>query len=193
MPAQYLAIDWKQYHILARKLAVSILSQSHPCESIVAISRGGLTLGHLLSDLLRIPIATISIQSYADIQTQGEVTITAKLHAPIKGKRVLLVDDVSDSGKTLKRAVAYLKKLGPADITTATLFYKPRSIFRPDIFARQTSKWILFPYEPTEMIYLITKKMNEAGKSKAQIQHFLERLGYSDNFIAFVRRHYLKP
>ncbi|MFZ5845357.1 MAG: phosphoribosyltransferase [Patescibacteria group bacterium] len=192
MLTQYLPITWGQYHALTRKLAISLLSQPQPSHQIVAISRGGLTLGHLLSDFLRIPVSTITIQSYTDIQTQGEIVITARLQSPIRGKRVLLVDDVADSGRTLKRATSYLKKLAPADITAVTMFYKPHSVFRPDIFAKQTKKWILFPYEPTEMIYLITKKMTEAGKTKAQIQRFLERLGYNDNFIAFVRKYHLK-
>lgn len=192
MVTQYLPITWNQYHTLARKLAISILSQSPPVNAIVAISRGGLTLGHVLSDFLRIPISTVSIQSYTDIQTQGEITITAKLPTPIRGKNVLLVDDVSDSGKTLKRAVSYLRKLGPADITTATMFYKPHSLYRPDIYAKLTTKWILFPYEPTEMIYLITQNLTTEGKTKAQVQRFLERLGYTDEFIAFVRKHHLK-
>jgi hypoxanthine phosphoribosyltransferase len=191
MEIHYLPISWSEYHLLIRKLAVSILSQSPPFEHIVAISRGGLTLGHLLSDFLRIPVSSITIQSYSDLQKQGEVVLTSKLHTPIRGKRVLLVDDVSDSGKTLKRAVSYLKKLGPSEITTAAVFYKPHSIFRPDIFAHRTIKWIIFPYEPTEMILLITKSMGKKGKSKAQIQQLLERLNFTTDQIAFVRKYHL--
>jgi hypoxanthine phosphoribosyltransferase len=191
MAVRYLPIDWKEYHALARNLAASLLSQTPPFDLIVAISRGGLTLGHLLSDFLRIPIATITIQSYTDIQTHGEVTITEKLRTPIRGKRVILVDDVADSGKTMKRAMSYLKKLRPADITTATMFYKPHSDYRPDIYTKQTSAWILFPYELTEMIFLITRNMEKEGKSKTEIQTALESLGYTPEEITFVRKHFL--
>ena len=191
MAIQYLPISWNEYHTNTQKLAATLLDHTKPFEKIVAISRGGLTFGHLLSDLLRIPIATITIQSYTDIQAHGEIQITEKLHSPIRGKRILLVDDVSDSGKTLKRAITYLKRFGPASITTITMFYKPHSVYRPDFFARQTTKWILFPYEPTEMILLISKQMRAEGKSKAAIQQFLEKLKYSDDQIAFVRRHHL--
>lgn len=192
MGIQYLPVDWQTYHTIARKLASSILSQTPNVDEIVAISRGGLTLGHLLSDFLRIPISTISIQSYTDIQTHGEAKIAGKLKVPIAGKHILLVDDVSDSGKTLKRAVSYLKHLRPKEITTVTMFYKPHSIFRPDFFAKQTTCWVLFPYEPTEMIYLITQQMEKEGKSKASIQTFLEKLGYQNEEIAFVRKYHLK-
>ena len=191
MAVQYLPVSWNQYHSFAQKLAATILDHSEPIDQIVAISRGGLTLGHLMSDLLRIPIATITIQSYTDIQSQGELVISQKLHVPIRGKRILLVDDVADTGKTLVRAVKYLKRFGAKNITTVTMFYKPHSVYRPDYFAKQTSSWILFPYEPTEMIALITSQMKKDGKSKASIQNFLESLNYTDEQIAFVRRHYL--
>ena len=192
MKIKYLPVSWVYYHSYAQKLAAAMLKSGVRADQIVAISRGGLTLGHLLSDFLRIPISIITIQSYSDIQTHGEARLTAKLQNPISGKHILLVDDVSDSGKTLKRAVTYLRRAGAADITTVTMFYKPHSMFRPDYFATQTTKWILFPYEPTEMILLITKQMEKEGKSKARIQAFLERLKFSDSQIAFVRRHYIK-
>ncbi len=191
MAVEFLPISWTTYHTLTQKLAATILAQKESPDEIVGISRGGLTLGHILTDLLRIPISVIAIQSYTDIETQGEVKITSPLVTSIKGKHVLLVDDVADSGKTLERATGYLKEMGAKKITTVTLFYKPRSVFRPDYFAKQTTKWILFPYEPAEMILLITKQMQEEGKSKAQIQQFLEKLDYSQKQIAFVRKHHL--
>ncbi len=192
MAIHYLPVSWKTYHETARKLAAAILDHATPVDQIVAISRGGLTLGHLLTDLLRIPISVITIQSYTDIQASGEAVLTAKLQNSIKHKHILLVDDVSDSGKTLIRAIKYLKRCGPKHIATATMFYKPHSVYRPDYFAKQTTKWILFPYEPTEMILLITKQMQEAGKSKAEIQKFLQKLDYTEDQIGFVRRHYIK-
>lgn len=191
MTVQYLPISWNQYHSLAQKIAAAILDSRLHADEIVAISRGGLTFGHMLSDLLAVPISTITIQSYEDIQSQGEVKITAKLQKSVKGKRILLVDDVSDSGKTLKRAVSYLRRLGPKEIITAAMYHKPRSIFRPDFFADETSAWIIFPYELTETIMSVTKQMTEEGKTKAEVQTFLESLGYKAADIAFVRKHYL--
>lgn len=190
MAIHYLPISWREYHKTTQKLAASILSHNEPIDQIVAISRGGLTLGHLLTDLLRIPIAIITIQSYTDIQTSGEAVLTSKLQNPIKHKHILLVDDVSDSGKTMKRAIKYLTRAGASKITTVTMFYKPHSSYRPDYFAKQTTKWILFPYEPTEMILLITKQMEKDGASKADIQKFLKKLFYTDEQIMFVRKHY---
>jgi hypoxanthine phosphoribosyltransferase len=191
MAIHYLSPSWNNYSSLVQKLAAAILDQKIQVDEIVAISRGGLTLGRLLSDFLQTPISVISIQSYTDIQQQGVIKITGKLTSSIKNKRILLVDDVSETGKTFHRAMKYLKRFQPTSITTAVLYHKSHSTYRPDFFAVETTRWVLFPYEPTEMITLLTGKMQKEGKSKAEIQKFLERLGFSVNQIAFVRRHYI--
>lgn len=191
MAAQYLSVTWQEYHTLSLNLAATILSHNQTYDIIVAIARGGLSLGLILSDFLKTPVSTITIQSYTDIQRQGELTITSKLGMSIKGKRVLLVDDIADSGKTFKRSLSYLKRLQPTSITTVALFYKPHSTYRPDFYAKRTSAWILLPHEVTEWIYTFTKKMEAEGKTKAQIQNFLESLGYNDKQIAFVRKYHL--
>lgn len=189
---KYLPISWKTYHSLAQKLAAKISAGTDQPQEIVAIARGGLTLGHLLSDFLRIPISTITIQSYTDIQKQGELKITHGLQSDIAGKHVLLVDDVSDSGKTLKRATAYLSDFKPRKISVAALFLKPRSDFRPDFFAAETDRWILFPYEPTEMISLLMEKLEKEGKSREEIEIFLGSLKYSPDQIDFANQVLIK-
>jgi hypoxanthine phosphoribosyltransferase len=191
METKYLFTTWPEYHLLAQKLAAAIMNHSPKFDMIVAVSRGGLTLGHMLSDLLQLPVSTFAIQSYTDIQTQGTMKVTQQLGISITGKRVLLVDDVSDSGKTFKRATEYVKSCKPSDITTVAMFFKTRSIFRPDYFVKKTNRWIIFPYEPTEMIIQITKKMDSEGKSKAEIQDFLITLGFREGQIAFVRKHHI--
>lgn len=192
MAIDYLPVSWDQYHSYARQLAVQILTDKVAIDEVVAISRGGLTLGHLLTDLLHVPISTFTIQSYTDIQTQGEVKITKPLTTPIHDKHVLLVDDVSDSGKTIERAIQYLKTQQPKYVTTLTMFHKPHSVYKPDYFAQTSSAWILFPYEPTEMVASIMKRMQKEGKSEAEIDTFLTSLHYTKEAISFVKRFYAK-
>lgn len=192
MQIKYLPVTWKNYHALSQQIAAAILTREKPFNIIVAIGRGGLTFGHLISDFLRIPICSITIQSYTDIQKQGEVHITEELSSSISGKRVLLVDDIADTGTTLKRATTYINSFHPSVVTTATLFYKPHSTLRPDYYAKQTKSWILQPFEVTEWVYTFTKTMASEGKSKAEIQTFLEHLGYTPDQIKFVRRHHIQ-
>src|SRR3989344_3705236 len=177
MAIDYLPVSWDEYHSLARQLASKLLTDRVPVDEIVAISRGGLTLGHLLTDLLNVPISTFTIQSYTDIQEQGEVKITKPLSMPLDGKHVLLVDDVADRGMTLVRAIEYLKMYTPKKIVTLTMYYKPHS------FAKTTSAWILFPYEPTETAKNIINKMKREGKSEKEIHAFLKKLEYTNEAI----------
>jgi len=116
--------------------------------------------------------------------------ITAGLKAHIRDKRILLVDDIADSGRTLKRAIGYLKRFRPKTIATVTMFYKPRSAFKPDYFAEQTDKWVIFPHEHTETILLLTKAMKNQKKSDDEIQTFLRSLNLADTHLAFVKRYY---
>lgn len=192
METKYLFVTWPEYHLLAQKLAAAILNHSPKFDEIVAISRGGLTLGHMLSDFLQLPVSTFAIQSYNDIQTQGTVKVTQELGKSIAGKCVLLVDDVADSGKTFERATAYIKSCKPTEITTISMFFKPRSTFRPDYYVKMTNRWIIFPYEPTEMILSITNKLLKEGKSKADIQTYLTDLGFREGQVAFVRKHHIQ-
>lgn len=180
MNAQYLPVSWSEYIVLAQNLAASLLKNEKRFDEIVTIARGGLTLGHLLSDHLRLPICSITIQSYTDIQKQGELRITAKLGRHISGKRILLVDDIADSGKTLKRAVSYLKRFHPDSITTVTMFYKPQSVFRPDYFVEETKKWVIFPTEITETILLLRNKLSKDE---------LRNLGFTPEQLAFAQKH----
>ena len=192
MAIDYLPVAWNDYHHLAQALADRVLSDKLQIDEIVAISRGGLTLGHILTDLLSVPISTFTIQSYTDIQTQGEVKITKPLTTPIDGKHVLLVDDVSDTGKTLIRAIDYLKTFHPKSVTTLALYYKPHAVYKPDYFAETTSAWILFPYEPMEMIKHIMRGMRKDGKPDAEIQAFLENLHYTKDQINFAKKYFTR-
>jgi hypoxanthine phosphoribosyltransferase len=177
---------------MARGLAENLLSNGVHIDEIVAISRGGLTLGHILTDLLRVPMSSFTIQSYTDIQKQGDVKITKPLTIPLDGKSVLLVDDVADRGTTLVRAMEYLNMFTPKKITSLTMYYKPHSVYKPDYFAQSTSAWILFPYEPTEMIGNIMTSMKKENKTDTEIEQFLENLHYTKDQISFVKKFYVK-
>lgn len=191
MVTDYLPVSWNEYHANALNLTTTLLSRNKRYDEIVAISRGGLTFGHMLSDFLRIPVCTFTIQSFSDIRKQGEVRVTEELSKPIAGKRIVLVDDVSDSGKTLIRAIGYLKGFHPQSIETVTMFFKPQSEFIPDFYGQQTDKWIIFPYEVTETIVSVTNTLSKQGKTGREIRDFLIKLGYTNEQIAFVKKYHL--
>ncbi|MCS7116210.1 MAG: phosphoribosyltransferase family protein [Nitrososphaerota archaeon] len=121
---------------------------------IVVPLRGGAVIGRYLSDILDQPrIATIACEYYTGInETAKEPKITQRLSISVKDKVVLLADDVSDRGDTLRVCYEYIKKKSPRSLKTATLFIKPWSTFIPDYYAAKTRKWIVFLGEEYETI-----------------------------------------
>lgn len=118
---------------------------------IVGISRGGLVPARIMSDILGIKeVAILGIRFYKGMgKTEESPVITQDISIEIKGKRILIVDDVADSGKSLIFAKEYLK--GAKEVKTATLHYKPVSTYKPDYFVSSTTAWIVYPWEVHEI------------------------------------------
>jgi hypoxanthine phosphoribosyltransferase len=116
---------------------------------IVGIARGGLIpavrLSHIMDNIL---LRVMDVKFYTDIEEHSEMpTITVPLTEPVKGKHVLIVDDVADTGKTLKVVKDYIKTQGARDVRIAVIAKKPQSIIDPDYYIFQTDRWIIFPWE----------------------------------------------
>jgi len=114
-------------------------------DAVVSIARGGVTFGHFLSERLGLrTLFSLNAISY-DGQVQREGIDIFNI-PDLKGHMsILLVDDISDSGKTLEEVVHVLQKKYPKiQIQTATLFYKESSCFKPDYYMHIASEWIGF-------------------------------------------------
>lgn len=139
-------ISWSAYHRHADKLAAMVKKDRFRPDVIVCISRGGLPLGLMLSESLKKPLGVITVQSYRG-KKQGRMRFDTRISsiAPIRG-RILLADDLVDSGKTIVRTEKYLGRFGT--VRTAVMFKKRCSAFEPDYFAKlmPADKWIVFPY-----------------------------------------------
>lgn len=182
-------VSWKEFARMCEELAEKIEVDGQKYDSIVSISRGGHVVSRILSDLLGISIFNVSIQSYDALQ-QKEVQLTQKLGRYLEGQNILLIDEIVDTGITLQRAVAYLKRLRVKNVVTVALHVKPRTQFHPDYAARETTAWVVYPYEVRETmvnLYPIWKKAGwskqkmakvlTAGKfPKHQVEKYLDRL-----------------
>jgi len=127
---------------------------------MVGIATGGLVPARILTDLLETPqLATIQIEFYTDInQTRFEPTLKQPLTINIAGKKALLVDDVADTGESLKLAKTYLQQQDALEIKAATLYQKPQSTTTPDFYEKQTTSWVVFPWEIKETLRKIIRK-----------------------------------
>jgi len=150
-----LKVTWDQYNELVERLALNVHESGYEFDQIICIARGGLRVGDVLSRIYELPLAILSTHSYtADGGTiRGELVIAEHMTMtkPRLGDRVLLVDDMVDSGHTLAAVYAELPKrhLHIASIKTAVLWWKACSVFKPDYYVDYLpdNPWIHQPFE----------------------------------------------
>ena len=154
MGIDYEVPTWSQIYELLFCQAQKIQAKSYKPDTIVGILKGGLIPARILTDLLETPqLATIQIAFYQDIaQPTSEPTLKQTLTVPIEGKKVLLVDDIADTGRSLKLAQTHLHQQGALETKVATLYVKPQSITIPDFYEKQTSAWVVFPWDTKETL-----------------------------------------
>lgn len=159
--------SWKQIHKMLIIQSEKILKDNYKPDLIIAITRGGWIPARLLSDLLEVNnLTTIGIEFYSDIsKTRKKPILTQELSTPISGKKILLVDDVADTGKSLQLAKKHILKKDKADLKISTIYKKPQSKIEPDYYEKTTKHWIIFPWEIKETARKIRDK-NERLESK---------------------------
>jgi hypoxanthine phosphoribosyltransferase len=150
-----LDVSWEQYNMLVERLALTIHESGWPFNQIVCIARGGLRVGDVLSRIFEIPLAILSTHSYtAEGGTlRGELVIAEHMtmSSPGLGDRILLVDDMVDSGHTLEAVVKALPLRFPhiRAQKTAVVWWKACSVCKPDFHVQYLpdNPWIHQPFE----------------------------------------------
>ncbi|MBI4399942.1 phosphoribosyltransferase, partial [Candidatus Micrarchaeota archaeon] len=147
---------------------------------IVGIGRGGLVPACYLADYLGPlkTLATLRIEYYTGIAKVGKKPkITQPVTVDLKGKNVLIVDDVADTGVTLKNAKEYIYKKGASKVKIAVLHYKPWSVLKPDYYVEETKKWVIYPWMRKESLEELKEKgenLEKTGIGKEIIYKLLE-------------------
>ena len=160
--ADKLIINFDQYTKIVEKLAIEI-HKSYKPTVLVGIMRGAAPILDILSRILKLPIAYIVIQSYAGKRMedkQGQLMFAREISSLAENKdfdKVLLVDDLSDTGLTLNKSIEWLKKYEPTknyinEVKTACLWKKKSSTFEPDFcpVKLDSDPWIVQPTEHYE-------------------------------------------
>ncbi|BDZ65859.1 phosphoribosyltransferase [Agromyces mangrovi Wang et al. 2018] len=142
-------LEWDDFATASRDLAADVLGSGFRPDVVIAIARGGLLLAGAVAYALGTKnCGSINVEFYTGVDARLPEPIVSgpMLDAPaLAGKRVLLVDDVSDSGRTLKKVVGMITDAG-ADVRTATLYVKSQTVLVPDYTYRATDDWIVFPW-----------------------------------------------
>jgi hypoxanthine phosphoribosyltransferase len=155
-----LYVTWSDYNESIERLAVKLNESGWRFNQIVCIARGGLRVGDTLSRIFKLPLAIISTQSYTGEAGKKRGALTVAKHmtmtTPTLGDRVLLVDDLVDSGATLDVVKRHLVETYPAiqDLRTAVLWHKACSACVPDYCVEYLpdNPWIHQPFEPYELM-----------------------------------------
>jgi hypothetical protein len=157
---------WNQIYKMLLKLADKIRKNGFKPDIIVGVSRGGWPPARVLSDLMDNPnLANVRAEFYLGVaETKGEPTLTQPVSVDVAGKKVLVVDEIADTGKSLKLVKEHIVRQGAEEVKIATVYYKPWSIIKPDYYEKETSRWVVFPWEIKETVHKIVKKCREKGE-----------------------------
>ena len=159
-------VGWEEYKKIVEKLAIEVYKNYEPTV-LIGIMRGAAPIIDILSRILKLPIAYIVIQSYSGKgleDQQGQLMFAREISSLADNKdfnKVLLIDDLSDTGLTLNKSIEWLKNYGPTkdyikEVKTACLWKKKSSKFEPDFCSIRLSSdpWIVQPTEHYEELSL---------------------------------------
>ena len=170
--SEKLIVNWKEYNNTVEKLAIMIDESGYKPDILIGIMRGAAPMIDVLSRLFKLKCAYLAVESYSGKgveDEQGDIVFSREMSsiAPNMGGKILLCDDLSDTGITFNKSIDWLNKYKPIkgkikDIKTATLWKKKKSTFEPDFCAMKLSgnPWIVQPFEIYEEINIDEIKKN---------------------------------
>ncbi|MCA1407815.1 xanthine phosphoribosyltransferase [Ensifer sp. IC3342] len=148
LPDKAFPVSWDQFHRDARALAWRLADNGQEWRAMVCITRGGLVPAAIICRELNIRmIETVCIASYHDYDAQGQMKVLKGISPEIAkdgGEGVLIVDDLTDTGKTAAEVRAMLPKAH-----FAAVYAKPKGRPLVDTFVTEVSQdtWIYFPWD----------------------------------------------
>jgi hypoxanthine phosphoribosyltransferase len=159
-------VSWDEVQRQTLDLARRLLADGFAPEIIVAIGRGGWIPGRLLSDYLGNPNLTeLKVEHYKGTERQAVARVRYPLRADLTRQRVLVVDDVTDTGDSFAVALEHIHRRGePSELRTLVLHHKTVSPFVPDYFAQRVSdwRWIIYPWAVVEDLSALIAEMHGA-------------------------------
>jgi hypothetical protein len=171
--------SWEQIYKLLLDLADKVRKAGFKPDVIVGVSRGGWPPARIMSDLLENQkLANVTAEFYVGVaETTCKPVITQPVSIQMRTRRVLVVDDVADTGESLRLVRAHLSEQGASEVKIATIYYKPWSVVIPDYYEKETCSWIIFPWERKETVRKVVEKYKREGKSVNEAKEKLVNSG----------------
>ncbi len=175
----FLHLSWDNIQALTEALAKKIEASGFKPDVIVAVSRGGFDPARILCDQLSIRrLASVQLEAYDGMVKRPEPIVVLPVNADLRGKKVLLVDDVSDSGASLVKAREHLMEKSAAEVKVATLHIKPWSKYVPDYYSERVDSWVVYPWELKECLLEVADKIRADGVKGNAIAAKLVEAGF---------------
>jgi hypothetical protein len=180
---KFLHLEWNDVNRLSKIVADEIRGSNFLPDIIVAISRGGFAPARVLCDHLDIMnLASVKIEYYTGInERKSKPVVVYPLNADVKEKRVLISDDVADTGRSLFVAKKHVLKKKASDVKLATLHHKPWSLIKPDFYGETVDAWVVYPWEEREAVKQLISKMKRQGSSTERAVKQLIKEGFKES------------
>ncbi|KPK37285.1 MAG: phosphoribosyltransferase [Gammaproteobacteria bacterium SG8_47] len=178
-PPRCTLVSWSTVYSLSRQLARTIKASGFRPELVIAVGRGGYAPARIVCDFLHVTdLTSIRVEHYTATEKQSEVIIRYPLRADIRGRRVLIVDDVNDSGDTLQALADYLATFQPGSLRTGVLHEKSTTTFAVDFVARRTRawRWIIYPWAVIEDLGAFVAQMSPRPTNLSDARQRLHEL-----------------
>lgn len=179
---EVLYVSWSEAIDLCYELTRNIAVSGFKPDAIVAVLRGGAIPALILSDVLAVDeFYSIRVRHWGIARELFVNPVVEQIpQEKLEGKRVLVVDEVVDTGKSLVRAVSELSRLKPAEVKTAVLHVKPTSLVQPDYYAKKLDRWVwvFYPWSLVETLTsLALREIEGKPTSRRELLEYAVRVG----------------
>ena len=143
---EYMELSWEMFGELCRALALKVAASYDP-EIIIGVARAGVIPGAVIASILRRDFFSLKITRREGGQVvRQRPSILSAAPRQARGKRVLIVDEITTSGETLRLALAAARDVRPTEVRTATCFARTRG-YAPDFYALATDATLIYPWD----------------------------------------------
>jgi len=170
-------MDWGLFDSLSLRVAEKIKASGYRPDFMVGLARGGWVLSRVLCDQLGVKdLVSLKVEHWGVTATpDGRAQIKYPFDIDLTGRRVLVVDDITDTGDSMILAVDYVREKNPAEIRTAALRHIEGSKFVPDYYGDEIKwRWVVFPWNFVEDMCSLVAKAAEGAGSLAEVKRRLK-------------------
>jgi len=163
---------WDELHEDMKQIVKKIKKDNFHPDIVIALSRGGFVPARVICDLLIIKdLVSIKVDHWGVTAAKdGKAHLRYPIDVDLSGKKVLIVDDITDSGESMILAKEFVKKLNPKEIKTTVIFNIKNSKFVPDYYSKEIDwVWVMWPWNYTEdMSNIVPKVLDEKKESSIE-------------------------